>query len=219
MHDCVANAPHLNLNKLVTDRRSLLQEKVADSSSKPPVHIAGRPSVPPYSLPALPIDDDEISSKGNSYWCSLNYFSWLSSLVLVFICCNVGLYVLHEVKAITCSYDVGLVLLICNKCFHIVDSNIILAINWHVYIHKKISMIHASWLYSTINTTLIQLWNQLSSIEMQFPMPLVSNILCRRIWSIHEVIFPSPQATHEFIKRFMADLEIIRERPAANEGY
>lgn len=37
--------------------------------------------------------------------------------------------------------------------------------------------------------------------------------------AIHEVIFPSPQATHEFIKRFMADLEIIRERPAANEGY
>ncbi|VAH33749.1 unnamed protein product [Triticum turgidum subsp. durum] len=63
VHDYVANAPHLDLNKLVTDSRSLLQEKVADSSSKPPVHIAGRPSVPPYSLPALPIDDDEISSK------------------------------------------------------------------------------------------------------------------------------------------------------------
>uniref|UniRef100_A0A453CB65 Uncharacterized protein n=1 Tax=Aegilops tauschii subsp. strangulata TaxID=200361 RepID=A0A453CB65_AEGTS len=63
VHDHVANAPHLNFNKLVTDSRSLLQEKVADSSSKPPVHIAGRPSVPPYSLPALPIDDDEISSK------------------------------------------------------------------------------------------------------------------------------------------------------------
>jgi len=39
------------------------KEKVADSSSKPPVHIAGRPSVPPYPLPALPMDDDEISSK------------------------------------------------------------------------------------------------------------------------------------------------------------
>ncbi|PNT61377.1 hypothetical protein BRADI_5g14510v3 [Brachypodium distachyon] len=39
------------------------KEKVSDSSSKPPVHIAGRPSVPPYPLPALPIDDDEISSK------------------------------------------------------------------------------------------------------------------------------------------------------------
>ncbi|VAH49131.1 unnamed protein product [Triticum turgidum subsp. durum] len=63
VHDYVANAPHLNLNKPVTDSRSLLQEKVADSSSKPPVHIAGRPSVPPYSLPALPVDDDEISSK------------------------------------------------------------------------------------------------------------------------------------------------------------
>ncbi|KAL5214950.1 hypothetical protein ABZP36_004102, partial [Zizania latifolia] len=39
------------------------KEKVSDSSSKPLVHIAGRPNVPPYPLPALPVDDDEISSK------------------------------------------------------------------------------------------------------------------------------------------------------------
>ena len=58
--DHVANAP-----KHKTDSHSLLQEKVADSSSKPPVHIAGRPTVPPFSLPALPMDDDEISSRGN----------------------------------------------------------------------------------------------------------------------------------------------------------
>ncbi|RLM74677.1 homeobox protein SIX3-like isoform X2 [Panicum miliaceum] len=39
------------------------KEKVSDSSSKPPVHMAGRPNVPPYPLPVLPLDDDEISSK------------------------------------------------------------------------------------------------------------------------------------------------------------
>ncbi|CAL4951099.1 unnamed protein product [Urochloa decumbens] len=39
------------------------KEKVSDSSSKPPVHMVGRPNVPPYPLPVLPMDDDEISSK------------------------------------------------------------------------------------------------------------------------------------------------------------
>jgi hypothetical protein len=43
-----------------------MQEKVSDSSSKPPVHMAGRPNVPPYPLQVLPMDDDEISSKGKS---------------------------------------------------------------------------------------------------------------------------------------------------------
>uniref|UniRef100_A0A804ME42 Uncharacterized protein n=1 Tax=Zea mays TaxID=4577 RepID=A0A804ME42_MAIZE len=38
-------------------------KKVSDSSSKPPVHMVGRPNVPPYPLPVLPMDDDEISSK------------------------------------------------------------------------------------------------------------------------------------------------------------
>lgn len=61
---CVANACYIH--KFYTDRHLLLQEKVSDSSLKPPVHIAGRPNVPPYPLPALPIDDDEISSKGKS---------------------------------------------------------------------------------------------------------------------------------------------------------
>jgi len=39
------------------------KEKVSDSSSKTPVHMAGRPNVPPYPLPVLPMDDDEISAK------------------------------------------------------------------------------------------------------------------------------------------------------------
>jgi len=39
------------------------KEKVSDSSSKPPVHMAGRPNVAPYPLPVLPMDDDEISAK------------------------------------------------------------------------------------------------------------------------------------------------------------
>jgi hypothetical protein len=52
--------------KMHTDGRPL-QEKVSDSSSKPSVHMAGRPSVPPYPLPVLPMDDDEISSKCKSY--------------------------------------------------------------------------------------------------------------------------------------------------------
>ena len=43
-----------------------MQEKVSDSSSKPPVHMAGRPNVAPYPLPVLPMDDDEISAKGKS---------------------------------------------------------------------------------------------------------------------------------------------------------
>ena len=37
--------------------------------------------------------------------------------------------------------------------------------------------------------------------------------------AIHEGGFQSPQATHEFIKRFMADLEIIKEnQPGAGRG-
>ncbi|PWZ46076.1 hypothetical protein Zm00014a_016707 [Zea mays] len=42
------------------------KEKVSDSSSKPPVLMADRPTVPPYPLPVLPVDDDEISSKADS---------------------------------------------------------------------------------------------------------------------------------------------------------
>jgi len=51
-----------------------MQEKVSDSSSKPPVHMAGRPNVPPYPLPVLPMDDDEISSKGKSNLYLLHYW-------------------------------------------------------------------------------------------------------------------------------------------------
>ncbi|KAL5682038.1 hypothetical protein ACJX0J_008423, partial [Zea mays] len=42
-----------------------MREKVSNSSSKPPVHMtgSGRPNAPPYRLPVLPMDDDEISSK------------------------------------------------------------------------------------------------------------------------------------------------------------
>ena len=40
-----------------------LQERVSDSSTKGPAHLA-RSSVPPYSVPVLPMDDDDGSYKG-----------------------------------------------------------------------------------------------------------------------------------------------------------
>ena len=56
-----------------------MQEKVSDSSSKPPVHMAGRPNVPPYPLPVLPMDDDEISAKGKSDLLWADWFGRLCS--------------------------------------------------------------------------------------------------------------------------------------------
>jgi len=53
-----------------------MQEKVSDSSSKPPVHMAGRPNVAPYPLPVLPMDDDEISAKGKSDLLWADWFGW-----------------------------------------------------------------------------------------------------------------------------------------------
>jgi hypothetical protein len=43
---------------------SKLKEKAGDSSSKGPAHLSARPNAPPYTLPVLPMDDDEVSYKG-----------------------------------------------------------------------------------------------------------------------------------------------------------
>lgn len=39
------------------------KEKNGDSSSKGPAHLVGRPNAPSYTVPVLPIDDDDISYK------------------------------------------------------------------------------------------------------------------------------------------------------------
>ncbi|KAJ3696826.1 hypothetical protein LUZ61_000531 [Rhynchospora tenuis] len=48
-----------NLAKKSKDKK----EKVSDSSTKPASSAAGRPNMPPYPLPVLPMDDDDISFK------------------------------------------------------------------------------------------------------------------------------------------------------------
>ncbi|GJN14032.1 hypothetical protein PR202_gb00807 [Eleusine coracana subsp. coracana] len=39
------------------------KEKASDSSSKGPAHLVARPNAPPYTLPVLPMDDDDVSYK------------------------------------------------------------------------------------------------------------------------------------------------------------
>ncbi|KAG8067760.1 hypothetical protein GUJ93_ZPchr0005g14248 [Zizania palustris] len=39
------------------------KEKASDSSTKGPAHLVSRPNAPPYSLPVLPMDDDDVSYK------------------------------------------------------------------------------------------------------------------------------------------------------------
>ncbi|KAF0926364.1 hypothetical protein E2562_023080 [Oryza meyeriana var. granulata] len=39
------------------------KERANDSSSKGPAHLVARPNAPPYSLPVLPMDDDDVSYK------------------------------------------------------------------------------------------------------------------------------------------------------------
>ncbi|KAG8085112.1 hypothetical protein GUJ93_ZPchr0010g7211 [Zizania palustris] len=39
------------------------KEKASDSSTKGPAHLVARPNVTPYSLPILPMDDDDVSYK------------------------------------------------------------------------------------------------------------------------------------------------------------
>ncbi|XP_062181007.1 uncharacterized protein LOC133885325 isoform X2 [Phragmites australis] len=39
------------------------KERVGDSSSKGPVQLVARPNAPPYTLPVLPMDDDDVSYK------------------------------------------------------------------------------------------------------------------------------------------------------------
>ncbi|TVU18673.1 hypothetical protein EJB05_34783 [Eragrostis curvula] len=39
------------------------KEKAGESSSKAPAHLVARPNAPPYTLPVLPMDDDDVSFK------------------------------------------------------------------------------------------------------------------------------------------------------------
>lgn len=65
-----------------------MQEKSADPSAKPSSsHLSGRPNVPPYSLPTISMEDDDISVEGKYYICRIKY-SLLVSMDSCRSCCN-----------------------------------------------------------------------------------------------------------------------------------
>ncbi|CAL4907284.1 unnamed protein product [Urochloa decumbens] len=57
------------------------KERVGDSSSKGPAHLVARPNAnaPSYTVPVLPIDDDDVSYKGIKYLLCLYQNIYLSS--------------------------------------------------------------------------------------------------------------------------------------------